>query len=135
MAMTRAFESLWALCILVSVSLVAVVPAQADPVYDDDWDWSGCKADYPSQYDEEYYSCEDGRDFEFFKRGSKRGYQRGDRICNIITFKDLPGTESPRLVWATCKEGNIKQFEVLKMWSCCGVLMIKRLSVHPELTQ
>jgi hypothetical protein len=111
--------------------------------YDDDWDWSGCKEDgsYPrftdsgERIDEDYYSCENGRDFEFFKHGNKRGYKRGERICIVKTFKDLPGPDSPRLVWASCKEAGIQQFEVLKMYSCCGVLMIKRINVYPELTQ
>ena len=51
----------------------------------------------------------------FFKYGNKRGYKRGKRICTIKTFKDLPGLDHPRLVWASCKEGGIQQLEVLKM--------------------
>jgi hypothetical protein len=95
-------------------------------------DWSGCKEDDPGpQNDEAYYSCENGHDFEFFKDG----YKRGGRICKIDKFEELPGTESPRLVWATCKEDGIEQFEVSKFSSCCGVLMIKRLYVWPEITQ
>jgi hypothetical protein len=121
----------------VAVLFLATGAAHADAVYDDDWDWSGCKeTESPDpRYDEEYYSCENGRDFEFFKHGQKRGYKRGERICIVKTFKDLPGPDSPRLVWASCKEGSTTQFEILKMWSCCGVLMIKHLYVYPELTQ
>jgi len=119
----------------VAALVLATGTAHADPVYDDDWDWSGCKetTSPDPRYDEEYYSCENGRDFEFFKHGQKRGYKRGKRICTIKTFKELPGTESPRLVWASCKEGSITQTEILKM--CCGVLMIKHISVYPALTQ
>jgi hypothetical protein len=116
--------------------------AHADPVYDDDWDWSGCKENNTpyvttegERIDEAYYSCENGRDFEFFKQGNKRGYRRGGRVCIIKTFKELPGADSPRLVWASCKEGGVQQQEVLKMYSCCGVLMIRRVKVYPELTQ
>jgi SH3 domain-containing protein len=104
--------------------------AQADAVYDDSWDWSGCKGEAGPQNDEEeYYSCENGHDFEFFKRGLKHGYKRGGRICEINKFEELPGPESPRLVSATCKENGIAQLEVAKFSSCCGVLMIKRLYV------
>ena len=53
---------------------LATGAAHADAVYDDDWNWSGCKLDgqYPrftvsgERIDEDYYSCENGRDFEFF---------------------------------------------------------------------
>jgi hypothetical protein len=87
--------------------------------------------------DEDYYSCQNGRDFELFKRGNKRGYRRGGRICIIKTFRALSDHtgEHPRLVWASCKEAGIQQLEVLKWYSCCGVLMIKRVNVYPELTQ
>jgi hypothetical protein len=98
------------------------------------WGW-GPPKQFNRWIDEAYYSCENGRDFEFFKRGNKRGYKRGGRICTIKTFKDLPGPDSPRLVWASCKEAGVQQLEVLKMYSCCGVLMIKRVNVYPELTQ
>src|SRR5262245_57952301 len=101
----------------IAALFLATGTAHADPVYDDDWNWSGCKettAPDP-RYDEEYYSCENGRDFEFFKHGQKRGYKRGNRICIVKTFKDLPESgDSPRLMWATCKEGSITQSEVLK---------------------
>jgi hypothetical protein len=126
----------------VAALFLATGAAHADAVYDDDWDWSGCKeSNTPyvttegERIDEAYYSCENGRDFEFFKRGNKRGYKRGGRICTIKTFKDLPGPDSPRLVWASCKEAGVQQLEVLKMYSCCGVLMIKRVNVYPKLTQ
>jgi hypothetical protein len=66
----------------IAALLLATGAAHADAVYDDDWDWSGCKEDDPAPYDEQYYSCENGRDFEFFKHGNKRGYKRGGRICN-----------------------------------------------------
>jgi hypothetical protein len=115
----------------VAALFLATGAAHADAVYDDDWDWSGCKDDDPAPYDEQYYSCENGRDFEFFKHGNKRG----GRICTINIFKELPGPDSPRLVWASCKEAGIQQLEVLKMYSCCGVLMIKHVNVYPELTQ
>jgi hypothetical protein len=113
-------------------------PAQADPVYDDDWNWSGCKEEPDPQNDEQYYSCENGHDFEFFKGGlmhRERMFKRGERICRVRKFEELPGPESPRLVWATCKEDGIEQFEISKFSSCCAVLMIKRVYVYPELTQ
>jgi hypothetical protein len=78
----------------IAALFLATGTAHADAVYDDDWDWSGCKEpDTPyvtadgERIDEAYYSCENGRDFEFFKRGNKRGYKRGERICTIKTSK------------------------------------------------
>jgi Bacterial SH3 domain len=117
------------LLIGVAALLLATGAAQADAVYDDSWDWSGCKEEPGPQNDEQYYSCENGHDFEFFKRGLKRAYKRGGRICEINKFEELPGADSPRLVSATCKENGIEQLEVSKFFSCCGVLMIKRLYV------
>ena len=38
---------------------------------------------------------ENGRDFEFLKLGNKRGYKRGERICTINIFKELPGQRLP----------------------------------------
>src|SRR5262249_26832074 len=93
--------------------------------------WSGCRGEAGSQNHELYYSCENGHDFEFVKGG----YKRGARICKIDKFEELPGGESPRLVWANCKENGIEQFEIVQFNSCCGVLMIKRLYVYPEVTQ
>jgi hypothetical protein len=119
----------------VATLFLATGAAHADAVYGDDWDWSGCKDDDPRPNHESYYSCENGRDFEFFKHGNKRGYKRGGRICIIKIFKELPGPESPRLVWASCKEAGIRQLEVLKMYSCCGVLVIEHVNVYPELTR
>jgi len=94
--------------------------------------WSGCKDDDPGpQNDEAYWSCDNGHDFEFLEDG----YKRGKRICKIDKFEEIPGTESARLVWGRCKENDIEQFEILRLNSCCGVLMIKRLYVYPELTR
>jgi len=126
----------------IAALFLATGTAHADPVYDDDWNWSGCKLEttyedrFQRKIDEDYYSCEYGRDFQFFKRGHIRGYVRGStRVCTIRKFEELPGTESPRLVWATCREGDTVQLEISKFYSCCGALMIKHLYVYPALTQ
>jgi len=47
----------------VAALLLATGAAQADAVYDDFWDWSGCKEEPGPQNDEQYYSCENGHDF------------------------------------------------------------------------
>jgi hypothetical protein len=104
---------------LIAALFLATGTAHADAVYDDDWDWSGCKEDHPAPYDEAW----SGPRFFALRRGNGTPARRNNnsnhkRSVRLVTQeKRERGGKTLRFCATSACNGPVWHSELFAVWS------------------